>query len=112
MVTMLVVAMLVVAMLVPLDLVAPGHDEYASVQMYDLDLRSIQPRQRRPGDDLGHGTECGMSVAQIKNAIERVQQGVELVGAEQHADSQLTLDLSNQFDHAALMGRIQTDQRL
>ena len=53
-----------------------------------------------------------MAVAEIKHAIKRAEQWVELVGAEQHRDAQFLLQRPRQLDHRRLMMRVEADQRL
>ena len=74
--------------------------------------RTVQPGQHRPGDHLLDGAERGLPTGQIEHAVERTQQRIQLVRAEQHRDPEFQLQRLGQLDHGALMMRIQADQRL
>src|SRR5579862_9313095 len=77
------------AMHVAFHVVAAGHDENPAFQADDVDLGSVEPRQHRSRDHLGDGTERRLPASQIKHAIERSQQRVQLVRAEQNGDPKL-----------------------
>ena len=54
---------LFVPMRVGLDVDAAGHHEIAVLHPDDLDLRAVEPRQHRPGDDFVDGSEHGRAAA-------------------------------------------------
>ena len=100
------------AVLVALDLVAARHHEHAAVDAHHLDLGAVQARQRRAGNDLVHRAERRVPVAEVQHPVERAEQRIQLVRAEQHGDPQLPLQLAHQLHHALLMRRVETDERL
>src|SRR5580704_13055937 len=100
------------AMLVTLDVLVARHDEDAALQADHIDFGTVEARQHRAGDHLVDGAERGLAAPQIKHAIERAEQRVELMGAEQHSDPELGLQRFHQGDHGVLVMRIETDQRL
>ena len=53
-----------------------------------------------------------MPVAEVQHPVERAEQRIELVRAEQHGDPQLPLQLAHELHHALLMRRVETDERL
>ena len=52
-----------------------------------------------------------MAAAEIEHAIERAEQRIEFVRAEQHGDAEFLLQRARQFDDRPLMMRIEADQR-
>ena len=50
--------------------------------------------------------------AEIENPVDRVDQRIELVGAEQDRDLEIVADAPRDLDHALLVRRIERDQRL
>ena len=87
----MIVSGVVVAMRVPFDLDVARHDEDALAYPQDLDLGAIEGRQDRAGDHLVHGSEHGPAASHVEPAIDRVEQGVELMGAEQNGDTEVPL---------------------
>ena len=71
-----------------------------------------KPRQHRRGDDFLDGAEHRLAVAEIEHAVERAEQLVEFVRAEQHGDLALAADLAHHVDRDFLVARIEADQRL
>ena len=79
--------------------VPAGHDENAAFQADDLDRGAIQARQHRAGDHLVDGAERRMPIAEIQHAVERAQQRVQLMRAEQHGDPEFGLQRLRQLHH-------------
>src|SRR5258706_2616376 len=69
--TMPVLTMFGVAMLAALHIVFARHDEDAPAQADHLDLRAIEAREDRAGDDLRHAADGRLGTAQIEHAVER-----------------------------------------
>ena len=57
------------------------------------------------------GAERRDAVAEIQHAVERVQQRIQFVRGEQHGDAELALHVAHEFDDAALVVRVEADQR-
>ena len=104
--------MVVVAMRLALDVDVARHDEIAVLDAHDLDLRPVEARQHRPGDDLVDRADHRRAAAEIEHAVDRVDQRIELVGAEHDRDLELVADAPRDLDDALLMRRIERDQRL
>src|SRR5581483_4459889 len=99
-----------VPMIVALHVVAAGHHEEPAIQPYDLDLRTVEAREGRAVDDVGHTAERGVAVTQIQDPVERGEQRIELVGAEEHGDLQLLLDPPHEFDDLMLVSWIEAHE--
>src|SRR5665213_1440065 len=102
----------VMAVRVALQIMPAGHDEDAALQADDVDLGSIEARQHRPGDHVGDGAKRRLRPPEIKHAIERAEQRVQLVDAEQNGDPEFGLKRLHQLHHVALEMRIEAEQRL
>ena len=76
------------------------------------DRRAVERRQHRLGDHLVDGADRRLAAAEIEHLVDGAQQRVDLVRAEQHGDAELARDVAHQLDDAALMRRIEADQRL
>src|SRR6476646_2596436 len=83
---MIVAVPVVVPMIGALDVAAAGDYENMPIGPNHLDLRAVKLRQHRRGGDFRHGAERRMAIAKIEDAVERADQLVEFVGAEQHRD--------------------------
>src|SRR5271169_4428183 len=68
-----------VAMHVAFHVVAAGHDEDTTLQADDVDLGAVEARQHRPRDHFVDGAERRLPPAEIKHAVERAEQRVQLV---------------------------------
>src|SRR5579885_1323191 len=101
-----------VSAMVLFDVMAPRHDEDAAVHFDDVDLRAVEAGKHGPIDDVIDGADSRLPVPEIENAIHRRQQRVELVGAEQHADAELRLNLANELNDLVGIVRIEARQRL
>src|SRR5580698_1203662 len=99
-------------MLVMLDVVLTRHYEDARAEADHLDGRLIERGEHRRGDDLVDRPECGVPAREIEHAIDRTEQRVELMRAEQHGDTKLPLQGFRQADDGVLVMRIETDERL
>src|SRR5579862_1520084 len=97
---------------VVLQLVSARHHEDAVLEPQHLDLRAIEAREHGCGDHLIDGAERRVSPAEVEHPIERSEQRIELMRAEQHCDAELSLQRFNQGDDVALMRRIETHQGL
>src|SRR5271156_3017714 len=104
------VPVVIVAMRVTLDVDVARHDVEAIFDAHDLDRRLIKARQHRSSDDLVHGADHRRSRAEIEHAIDRVDQRIELVGAEQNRNLQIVADAPCGFNDALLMRRVERDQ--
>src|SRR5271157_2466341 len=104
--------MVVVAMRLALDVDLARHHEIAVLDVDDFDIRPVEARQHRPGDHLVDRADHCPSPAEIENAIDRVDQRIELVGAEHDRDLEVVADAASDLDDALLMRRIERDQRL
>ena len=82
---MAVIAVLV-AMRVALDVDVAGHDEKAPLDAHHFDLRAIEARKHRAGDDLVDRADHRRAAAEIEHAVDRVDQRIEFVGAEDDGD--------------------------
>src|SRR5262252_4055956 len=91
---------------------ARRHHEDAAVQTDHLDVGSVESAQHRAGDHLVDPAERRMGAAEIEHAVERAQQRIDLVRAEQHRQAQRAADISHHVDHRLLMVRIEADERL
>ena len=92
---MVVVAVLVaviVQMIGSLDIQPPRHHENMPVGAEYLNFGAEKLRQYWSCDHFFDRAEHGMAVAEIKHAIERPEQLVEFVRAEQHGDLPLAAD--------------------
>ena len=98
-------------MRVVLHVVAAGHHEDPAIHLHHVDRRAIQPRQHRAGDHFLYRAERRVAATEIQHAIERSQQRIDLMRAEQHGDAELLLQRARQFDHRTLVMRVQADQR-
>src|SRR5579863_1378817 len=101
-----------VAMRVALDVVVARHHEDAAADPHNLDLGPIEARQSRAGDDLVDRAEHGLAGAEIEDAIDRMDQWIKLMGAEEDCDLELVAEALRGLDNAFLMGGIKADQRL
>ena len=99
-----------VPMRVALDLDVARHDEEAVLDAHHLDLRAVEPRQHRPGDDFVDRADHRRAGAQIEHPVDRVDQRIELVGAEEDRDLQFVAQPPRDVDDALLVGRIERDQ--
>ncbi len=78
----------------------------------DFDLGAIEARQHRPGHNLVDRADHRRACAEIEHAVDRVDERVELVGAEHDRDLEIVADAPRGFDDALLMRRVERDQRL
>ena len=53
-----------------------------------------------------------MSPAEVENLIERAEQRIQLVRAEQHGQAEFPLQTADKLDHGTLVAGVQADQRL
>ena len=106
----------VIAVLVPvrfaLDVDVAGHDEEAVLDAHHLDLRAVEARQHGSGDDFVDGADHRRAGAEIEHAVDRVDQRIEFVGAEDDRDLQFVAQPPRDVDDALLVGRVERDQRL
>ena len=80
------VGVVIVAMRVALDVDVARHDVIAIPDAHDFDLSAIEARQHRSGDDVVDRPDHGLAAAEIEDAVNRIDQRIELVGAEQDGD--------------------------
>src|SRR5664279_1654908 len=89
-------AVIVVAQMVGnLHVAAARHDEEVTVGAHHLDLGAVEAREHRRGDYFLHGAAHRLAVAEIEHAIERAEQLIELMRAEQHGDLALAADVAH-----------------
>src|SRR5260364_387809 len=81
------------------------HHENVAGYAQHFDCRAIQPRQYRAGNDF-------IDSAKRRRAVERGQQWVQLMRAEQDSEMPRLLYAANQRDDVLLMRRVQANQRL
>src|SRR5262245_29547849 len=116
MVSMIVVVamtmIVVVYVIYPLHVTAARHHENMSVGAENLNFGIIQSRQHRCVDHLVHRAQHRLPIPEIKNPVERTEQLVELVGAEQNGDLSLAANGAHDIDRDFLMARVQADQGL
>ncbi len=104
--------MVIVAMRVALDVDVAGHHEIAILDAHDLDRRAVETRQHRSGDDVVDRPDHRLAPAEIEHAVDRIDQRIELVGAEQNRNLQIVANAPCGFNDALLMRRVERDQRL
>ena len=107
-----VVVTMVMQMVGALDVASARQHEDMAVGAHDLDLGAVELRQHRGRNHLIDGAERGVTVAEIEHAIERADQLIELVGAEQDRDVTLAGEATNQIDDCLLIAIVEADQRL
>src|ERR1039457_1289425 len=111
-VMMLVAVIVVVQMVGNLHIAAARHHEDVAGGAHHLDLGAVEAREHRRGDYFLHGAEYRLAVAEIEHAIERAEQLIELMRAEQHGDLALAADLAHHVDRHLLMACVEADQWL
>src|SRR5215813_6796178 len=83
-VTMAVI--MVVHVIHAFDIASARHHEDMPVGAHDLNVSAVELRKNRRFDDLVDRSEHGLPVAEIEYAIERSEQLVQLMRAEQNRD--------------------------
>ena len=91
-------------MVLALDMRAFGHDEDAAAGADHLDRGAVEPRQGCRGHDLVDRAEGGVAVAEIEDAVDRAEELVELVGAEQDGEAELARQPPDEVDDDAAAG--------
>ena len=110
---MMMMAVIVVVLVRPmLDLAPARQHEDMPAGVHHVDVGAVEPRQHRRGDDLVDGAKHGLAVAEIEHAVERADELVELVRAEQNRDAALAADAAHHVDRHLLVSRVEADQRL
>ncbi len=99
-------------MRVALNVMAAGHHEDPPLETHHVDLRAIEPRENGPGDHFVDRAERRLAAPEIEHLIDRIEQRVQLMRAEQHGDTEFALERFDEADHLLLMMRIETDQGL
>ena len=99
-------------MRVALDIMTAGHHENPAIQLHNVDLGPVQPRQHWARHYFLYCAECCTPLPEVKHAIQRADQLVELMGGKQHRDAALAGKAAHQLDHRFLMALVETDQRL
>ena len=95
-----------------LDIHAARKDEDPLTETHDLNRQAVKPRQNRTRDHVIDCAEHRLSLAEIQHAVERPEQRIELMGAEQHGDAELLLHLSHKLHHTLLVPHVEAYQRL
>jgi hypothetical protein len=88
-----------------------GHNENTAADPNDFYFGPVQPRERRPGNHFVHRSNNGSGTAKIQNAVNRIQQRIELMGAENDGDFELPLASPHDFVDLLLVSRIEADER-
>ena len=99
-------------MRVTLDVDVARHDVIAVPDAHDFDLSAVEARQHRAGDDLFDRPDHRLAPAKIENAVDRIDQRIEFMGAEQDRDFEALANAPGDIHHALLMRRVERDQRL
>ena len=112
MVSVVVVVMMVmiVQMVGALDVATTRHHEYVAAGANDLDIRAIKPRQNGGCNHFVDSAKNRLTIAQIEYAVERAQELIKLVRAEQHCNLSFTADLAHDIDRNFLMTGVEADQ--
>ena len=84
----------------------------AVLDAHHLDLRAVKARQHRAGDDLVDRADHRRAGAEIEHPVNRVDQRIEFVGAEDNGDFQFVAQAPRDVDDALLVGWVQRNQRL
>ena len=101
----------IVTMRVMFEVEGPRHHENAPAKPHHFDFRPIETRQHRAGDDLVDRAQHRLAAAEIEHPVHGAEQRIEFMGAEQHGQPEFFLKPPDDFDHAALAGGIEIDQR-
>src|SRR5512144_3056372 len=107
-----VVMTVIVKMVGPLDIQPPRHHENMPFGAKHLNFGTEKLRQYWSCDHLFDRAEHGVAVAEIKHAVERPEQLVKLVRAEQHGNLPLAADPAYHIDRNFLAAGVEADQRL
>src|ERR1700727_301234 len=75
------VGVVIVAMRVALDVDVARHHVKAIPDAHDFDLSAVEARQHRSGDDLVDRPDHGFAPAEIEDAVNRIDERIELMGA-------------------------------
>src|SRR4029078_2865335 len=100
-----------VEMMGTLDIQPPRHHKNMPAGAEYLDFSTEELRQYRGCHDLLDRAKHGMAVAEIEHAIQRPEQLVELVRAEQYGDLALAADPAHDIDRDFLTAGVEADQR-
>jgi hypothetical protein len=76
-----IVTAVLVAMGIALDVDIAGHDEDAPADAHNLDLRPIEARQSRAGDDVVDRAEHRLARAKVQDPVDGAQERIDLKGA-------------------------------
>src|SRR5689334_15948576 len=95
-----------------LDVAAAGEHENMPIGPHHLDLRAVKLREHRGGSNFRNSAERRMAIAEIEHAIERADQLVEFVRAEQNRNVALAREAPDEIDHGFLITVIEADERL
>src|ERR1700735_5204217 len=112
MVAVRMIVAMVMAVRRALDVAATGQHENMAVGPHHFDLGAVKLREHRRGRHFVHSAERSTPVAEIEDTVERADELVELVGAEQNRNVALAGEAADQVDHRLLLTVIEADQRL
>ena len=101
-----------VVMVLALDVLALRHDEDAAAGADDFDRRAVEAGQGRRRHHLVDGAEGGVAVAEIEDAIDRAEELVELMGAEEDGQAEFAREPADEVDDDMLLVLVEADQRL
>src|SRR6185369_17379786 len=96
--TVTMTMIMVVHVINAFDVASARHHENMAVGAHDLNVRAVEPRKNRRLHNLIDRPEHGLPVAEIEHAIERSQQLVQLMRAEQDRDLPLATHRAHDID--------------
>src|SRR5262245_22887024 len=111
-VVMTMIMIMVMHVIHSLHVAAARHHENMAVGAKDLDIGAIQSRQHRCVDYLVHRAQHRLPIPEIENTVERTEQLVELVSAEQNGYLSLAANGAHDVNRDFLMAGVETDQGL
>ena len=77
-----------------------------SIDPHDIDVGAVESGQHRAGDDLVDRADRGLAPPKIEDAVDGVEQRIELMRAEQDRDLELLAEAPRDFDGGLVMRRI------
>src|SRR5690349_22213078 len=90
--------MMVVQMIGVLDIEAARHHEDVAVRPHDVNIGAIEPGKDRRRHGLVDSAEYSLCAAQIQHAIQRTEQLIEFVRAEQDGDFAFAANSTHDVD--------------
>src|SRR5689334_23061538 len=90
-----VVIFVLMLMCVVLYIIAARHHENPTIQPHNVDPGPIQPRQHGSGNHFLDRAESRVPLAKVKHTIERAEQRIEFVCAEQNGQTKFSLQCAS-----------------